>query len=144
MQSGMVHALREIHRILKPNGKLIDLRPHIDNRQLWVELASATLFAGEIDSSATVNDHLVADRALQKVIDDGLLTLEHQTEFELFTDLDTVDDLLDYRNSLRSSILPDDVVQQVSNLTADETDDYRIRIRRMLTIARYRKCSHEL
>lgn len=143
MQAGMVHALREIHRILKRDGKLIDLRPHIDNRQLWVELASATLFAGEIDSSATINDQLAADNTLQQAVHNGLFALEYQTGFEIFTDLDTVDDLLDYRNSLRSSILPDDVVQQVINLTDDEIDDYRIRIRRMLTIARYRKCSHE-
>ena len=136
----MVHALKEIHRLLKTGGTLIDLRPHYKNRDVLLELPSATLSVGEIDSTATVSDQLAANDAIQQAVDLGFYTLEHQTDFTIYIDLDTADDLRNYGDSLRRSILPDEVLQRVIDLTADESNDYSIRIRRALTIARYRKC----
>ena len=139
MQAGMVHALREIHRILKPRGTLIDLRPHSTNRQVLVELSYATLNAGEIDSSRSVADRLAADHVIEQAVKDKLFTLEHHTHFELYTDLDTVDDLREYGKSFNRSVLPEAVIQQVERLTHDENDDFSIRVQRPFTIARYRK-----
>ncbi len=139
MRAGMVHALREIHRVLKPKGTLIDLRPHIGNRPVEVLLSYATLRAGEIDSSANEPDKRAADNAMQQMIADGLFRLEYDEEFDYITDLDTVDDLRDYGQSMERSILPDAVVAQVEALTADESDDFSIQVRRSMIIARYRR-----
>ena len=139
MQAGMVHALKEIHRVLKSGGTLIDLRPHYGNRAIEVDLSSATLHAGEIDSSRTESDKHAADSAIQQVVQDGLFKLEHDEIFELQSHLDTVDDLREMRKSFRQSILPDEVITRVEALTADETDDFSIRVRRNMLIARYRR-----
>ncbi len=137
----MVHALQEIHRVLKMGGSLIDLRPAISNRTVEIELSYARLHVGEIDSVVTIPDHLAADRALQDQIAKGLLRAEYQESFELVTELDTLADLLEYAASLRQSVLPEAVLQRVEAIIADETEDFSIRTRREMVIARYRSTS---
>ncbi len=135
----MVHALQEIHRVLKVGGSLIDLRPAISNRTVEIELSYALLHVGEIDSVVTIPDHFAADRALQNQIAEGLLRAEHQESFELVTELDTMADLLEYAATLRQSVLPEAVLQRVEAIIADETEDFSIRTRREMVIARYRR-----
>ena len=137
----MVHALREIHRTLRPDGTLIDLRPAIQNRAIELELSYARLHIGEIDSSATAADHQAADAALRAAVKQGLFRGEHDADFQLIIDMDSVDDLRAYAAALRRSVLPSEVISRLEWLTADENGDFIIRIRRQMTIARYRKTS---
>lgn len=136
----MVHALQEIHRVLRSGGTLIDLRPAIQNRTIELELAYARLHIGEIDSSATAADHQAAGAALRGAVKRGLFQSEHDADFQLVIDMDSVDDLRAYAAGLRRSVLPDEVIDRLEWLTADE-NDFIIRIRRPMTIARYRKTS---
>ncbi len=135
----MVHALSEARRVLKPGGCLIDLRPSTRNRSIELELASATLFIGEIDSSNSVSDHAAADEALAEALAAGAFQREHQTAFPYMSDLDTLADLRDFKAGLRRSVMPESIFTQIEALTADEGANYRIRIRRELLIARYRR-----
>lgn len=137
----MVHALQETHRALRSGGTLIDLRPAIQNRTIELELAYARLHIGEIDSSATAADHQAADAALRGAVKRGLFQSEHDADFQLVIDMDSVDDLRGYAAGLRRSVLPDEVISRLEWLTADENGDFIIRIRRQMTIARYRKTS---
>jgi hypothetical protein len=41
----MVHALEEIHRLLRPNGTLIDIRPYAEPTIVEVISGDQTLFA---------------------------------------------------------------------------------------------------
>ena len=136
----MVHALQEIHRVLKVGGSLIDLRPAISNRTVEIELSYARLHVGEIDSVVTIPDHLAADRALKNQIALGLFRAEYEENFELVTELDTLADLQEYAASLRQSVLPEAVLQRVAAIISDETEDFSIRTRREMVIARYRSC----
>ena len=137
----MVHALQETHRVLRSGGTLIDLRPAIQNRTIELELAYARLHIGEIDSSATAADHQAADAALRGAVKRGLFQSEHDADFQLVIDMDSVDDLRAYAAGLRRSVLPDEVISRLEWLTADENGDFIIRIRRQMTITRYRKTS---
>ena len=136
----MVHALQETRRVLRSGGTLIDLRPAIQNRAIELELAYARLHIGEIDSSATAADHQAADAALRGAVKRGFFQSEHDADFQLVIDMDSVDDLRGYAAGLRRSVLPDEVISRLEWLTADE-NDFIIRIRRQMTIARYRKTS---
>ena len=135
----MVHALSEAHRVLKSGGRLIDLRPTISHRRVELELPEARLQVGEIDSSQSFPDHHVADAALRAALAAGEFCAEHRELFEFVTDLDTLEDLLEHYASLRQSVMPDSMPRQIEALIDGEADRYRIRVRREMVIARYRK-----
>jgi hypothetical protein len=139
MHEGMVHTLKEIHRVLKPSGTLIDIRPHFNNDVVNVVLSVATLRAGEIDSSSDVIDKHRADDTIKQAVQDGLFSLEYDETFDFIIDFDTVADLRDYRKSLNRSKLSDAVLARAEALTTDETDDFSIQLHRLMQIARYRK-----
>jgi len=135
----MVHALSEARRALKPGGRLIDLRPTMRNRTVELELPGATLYIGEIDSASTFPDHVAANEALDAALAAGEFRLEHKTTFEILSDLDTLADLREFKRGLRRSVMPDSIFERIESLTADEVDNYLIRIRREMLIARYRR-----
>ena len=135
----MVDALSEARRALKPGGCLIDLRPTTRNRSVELELESATLFIGEIDSSSTIPDHVSANDALDAAQAAGDFRLEHKTSFQYVSDLDTLADLREFQAGLRRSVLPESIFRRIEELIADEGDCALIRIRREMLIARYRR-----
>ena len=135
----MVHALAEARRVLKPGGRLIDLRPTMRNRSVELVLGGATLFIGEIDSSSTFSDHEKANAALDGALADGAFRREHWTTFSIVSDLDTLADLRDFQGDLRRSVMPESIFERIEALTADEGSNYLIQIRREMLIARYRR-----
>lgn len=135
----MVHALSEARRVLMPGGRLIDLRPTMQNRRVELALPGATLFIGEIDSSSTFPDHVVANEALDAALLAGEFGLEHMTTFPLLHDLDSLADLREFETGFRRSVMPGAIFEQIDALTADRSADYVIRIRREMLIARYRR-----
>ncbi len=139
----MVHTLQEVHRVLKAAGTLIDLRPTAQNRTVELELSYARLNLGEIDSSSRITGCQAADDALRGAVNQGLFRGEHDANFQLITDLDTAADLRAYAATWRRSILPQEIVKRLEALTAHENEDFIIRIRRGMLIARYRKMSAE-
>ncbi|MCY4061926.1 MAG: hypothetical protein OXG53_06140 [Chloroflexi bacterium] len=135
----MVDALSEARRALKPGGRLIDLRPTMRNRSVELELPSATLFIGEIDSASTFPDHVAADAALDAALAAREFRLEHQTTFHYLSDLDSLADLREFKRGLRRSVMPESIFERIETLTANEDGHYLIRIRREMLIARYRR-----
>ena len=135
----MVHALSEARRVLKPGGRLIDLRPTMRNRIIELDLPLARLAVGEIDSSSTFSDHVAANKALDAALAAGEFRLEHKTNFYYLSDLDSLADLREFKAGLRRSVMPESVFQRIEALVADEGDNYLIRVRREMLITRYRK-----
>ena len=131
----MVHALRETHRVLRPGGSLVDMRPARDNRAVEVQLSGARLHIGEIDSSRSLDDHVAADAALRDAIAAGLFRAEHETQFVYRTALDTAADLREYAANLRRSVAPQELLDRADSLTQDESDS-SIHIGRKIDIAR--------
>ena len=134
----MVHALQECQRVLRAGGTLIDLRPGQRNRQVELELPSARLHLGEIGSASPTDDDLAADAALRQATGAGLFRLEHDERLEYVTEMDTLDDLREFGETLRRSAMPAALIERASQLTADEPE-FIIRVRRQMLIARYRR-----
>lgn len=88
----MVHALGEIHRLLKPEGSLIDLHPHPDWLFLRVILGRSIL-AREAKPQTYSQDVLQAENAIADVVRRGLFTVEETIEFDFFTYASSVEDL---------------------------------------------------
>lgn len=66
----MVHALREAHRVLKPDGLLVDLRPGAVHRRVGIEVDGQYKQLAIMDES--LKDDYAANRAVAEIIQEGL------------------------------------------------------------------------
>ena|SRR6185503_13787002 len=90
----MVHALEEVQRLLKSDGRLIDIQPLMEAPLLKVYLGTRVVFV-EPDPSYDYEDDLrQADAALTQVIQRGLFVIEERSEFDFLTDGSSAQELL--------------------------------------------------
>ncbi len=92
---GMVHALEEIHRLLRSGGILIEIHPV---HGAWVEVWSGTDAAFvEPDPGFDSDDELrPTEDAVRRVLRRGLFVLDRQQEFDFLTHASSVRELRDY------------------------------------------------
>jgi hypothetical protein len=94
---GMVHALEEIHRLLKPAGILIEIHPAIDAPPYVEVRSNGQLFFSEGDPVFDYEEDLrQADAAVTTVLDRGLFVLEDRRRFELLTYAASVKEMRDH------------------------------------------------
>src|SRR5262245_36498274 len=86
----MVHALLEAHRVLKPNGILIDLRPAAVHRRVGIVDSDGYRLSWMMRE--TFEDDLAADRAVAKVTSQGRFKARSRTRFPCYRVMDTMDD----------------------------------------------------
>lgn len=86
----MVHALTETHRVLKPNGILVDLRPALKHRHAGLGVGSGFQPVGVMREDFE-DDH-AANRAVAHVLRQRLFRQESRTEFDLDRVMDSLDD----------------------------------------------------
>ena len=87
----MVHALTESHRVLRPHGDVVDLHPERGPgrrraRRLPVYIAARhrLIPAGTLPEPADYyRRYLAADRAVERILRDGLFTLQAREVFPL-------------------------------------------------------------
>jgi len=94
---GMVHALEEIHRLLKPAGTLIELHPAVDAPPLVEVWSDGKLTFQEKDPVFDYEEDLrQAEAAVATVIDRGLFVLDERRRFELRTYAASVKEMRDH------------------------------------------------
>ena len=86
----MVHALREARRVLRPGGILVDLRPAAEHRRVGLGEGPRWRLVGVMRE--TFGEDRAADRAVARVIRDGLFRLEARVELPLERWMDSMDD----------------------------------------------------
>ena len=93
----MVHALEEIHRLLKPTGILIEIHPAIAPPP-YVQVASTgNVSFTEDDPGYDYDDDLRhAEAAVATAVDRGVFVPGGRRRFELRTHAATVEELRDY------------------------------------------------
>jgi hypothetical protein len=91
----MVHALESIHRLLKPDGRLIDIHPFAEAPLIEIHQEGKIAFV-EPQPAAAVEDMQQADNALAHVIRHGLFGVERASEFEFRVYASTVSELRDF------------------------------------------------
>lgn len=92
----MVHALEEIHRLLKPGGLLVDIHPVPEHATIRIYRHGEVLFDEPLVDS-WVEDVIKAERALAEVVDHGLFVVDKSDEFDSQTYASSVGDLWAYR-----------------------------------------------
>ena len=84
----MVHALREVQRVLKPRCLLIDIRPGVVHRQVGIRNAGRLRKIGT--TRETFELDRTADKAISLAVGEGRFQLEERIQFECNRVLDTI------------------------------------------------------
>ena len=95
----MVHALHEAHRILKPNGILIDLRPAAVHRRVSLLQGNTHLPLGVMREK--FDDDRSADKAVAHVVSEKLFKAEGRTQFACSR---VMDNLVEFQKWLDYSV----------------------------------------
>ena len=86
----MVHALTEAHRVLKPDGILVDLRPAAVHRRVGV------VYNGEYRQLGRMREKFdedrSANRAVAQILQQGLFETEWHSRFDCQRVMDTIDE----------------------------------------------------
>jgi len=90
----MVHALHEAHRVLKPNGLLLDLRPAAVHRRVGTAQDDGYRLLWVMREG--FDDDRAADRAVASMTDEGWFKAEGLTRFACYRIMDTLDDFQDW------------------------------------------------
>lgn len=135
----MVHALKEIVRVLVPGGNLIDLRPFNETVPVDVITGDESYYAGIIDGSHEHPDDLAANAAIKQVTVEGLFAREASDSFDLFSYWDSAANLKTWMDERSSSILPPETLAEAGRLMTMHGPNARIRNHLNMIIARYRK-----
>jgi hypothetical protein len=93
--AGMVHALVEIHRLLKPDGVLIDIHP-AQSETLFEIHQKGIMICSLPMTGQTFQDVRQAEKALKHVVQEGLFTLEREIDFIYRTFSDSIVELHEY------------------------------------------------
>jgi len=79
----MVHALEEIHRLLKPTGRLIDIHPAAVSPRVEINEAGKITLVGYLSVHQWFTDFQQADNALTEIIQRGLFIVEQEDIFDV-------------------------------------------------------------
>lgn len=138
----MVHALKEIWRVLVPGGILLDLRPLPAKWPLEIVADRQVRMAGFMDESPSVPHHVASQEALAQVVSEGEFLRERQGSYDRIYDYDSLNEMKDRVDQSRDLMsLPPAVWIEAQRLAAGCGQDVKARIRIRTIIGRYPKCS---
>lgn len=128
----MVHALSEIHRTLKPNSALLDLRPLEDSWSVEVVSAAGWQVSGRLsDMPIGVADDEAADNAMREVQARGWFIQKQKEEFSFFYYWDTPKEMKEFMETEWEDFekLEESVYRKTAALWASASADARVRAR---------------
>lgn len=113
----MVHALEKVHRLLRPDGVLIDIHPDGAPPPIDVLINGHATRAGYLQERDGFVEYFQADDALDEIVRRGLFMLERTEIFDFITHADTIAELSDYLTAEWSdAVLPEAVIQRADKL----------------------------
>jgi len=126
----MVHALRQVHKLLQPNGRLINVNdlpaPHL----IEVHTPETIHRVGWLQDRDDFDDTRSAFNALAQVVADGDFDLEDERDFDYNIYVDDLPELLKWLAEWWSSaILPDRIIKRLEGFFRDAPQPARIVLR---------------
>lgn len=138
----MVHALNEIHRVLIPNGTLIDLRPMLDRWPIEVISIKEVLEVGQVtDLLEPLSDDQAANQALEDAEMRGWFLREREDLFPFYYYWDTPREMQEYIDENWNDVIgiDDDLWSNLRSLWATANADARVRMCMKMMIKNLRK-----
>jgi hypothetical protein len=135
----MVHALKKIHNLLKPNGFLIDIHPSGEPPPIEARVGDQHYLAGWLKESDEGIEYLQADEALQSVVERGLFSVEKRGTFTFNTYAASLESLQSYLKDVwEDAILDEQVAGRVEELWSSPSKDKELILREIVKISRLR------
>lgn len=131
----MVHALRQVHRVLKANGVLIDLRPAAVHRRVGIAHHGRFQLVGAMRER--FDDEHAADRAVRQVLEEGLFRTVWRSQLGCRRVMDTPNDLRQFVDEfVASSDTPphDWLLRRVDHALHQKRTRWKIEVRGPLKI----------
>jgi len=138
----MVHALSEIHRVLAPDGILIDLRPLLDEWPLEVVTMSDRQKAGRtVDLAEPLSDDRAANQAVSEIEKRRWFIREREENFPFNYYWDTPTDMQEYLDETWDDVIrvENETWEKLKSLWAVANADARVRIQLKMLITRWKK-----
>ncbi|MBI3739959.1 MAG: hypothetical protein HY258_13005 [Chloroflexi bacterium] len=138
----MVHALSEIHRVLTPNGILIDLRPMLDRWPLEVVSAGKHEEAGRVtDLAEPLSDDQAANQAVAEIAKRGWFVRQREEVFPFLYYWDTPKEMQEYLDEEWYDVIniDDGLWNDLRSLWARSNADAQVSIRLKMLITRWDK-----
>ncbi len=137
----MVHALKEAHRVLVPQGIMVDVRPLSVDVPLEILYEGGRESAGMIDTSPDIELDIAADNAIESILI-GRIFIESSKEYFDFayywkTIHDLEDDLEEFWKD--DVILPEAVILQAHKLINKQRPQTQIRVGLQMKLGKYEK-----
>ena len=139
----MVHALDEIHRTLKPNGTLIDLRPVEDHWAVEIVSSAGWQVAGRLtDVPIAVADDEAAFNAMREAESRRWYIKEKEEEFAFFYYWDTPSEMKEFMDEEWEGLekMDADVFSTVKSAWTIANADARVRVRVKMLITKWVSC----
>jgi hypothetical protein len=113
----MVHALKIAHKLLKPEGLLVNIHnlpvPHV----IEIRTAGFIIKAGWLTDSTDFESERLAFEALAKVVSEGIFLLEDERDFSYNVHPDDLHELQEWLAEWwETAVLPDKTIQRVEDL----------------------------
>ncbi len=113
----MVHALKEIRNLLKPNGALIDIRPDGELNEFIRPLGEDEHLIGTLQETDDYIEYRQAEAAVQEVLAAGLFQIKKVGEFTFNTHADSFAELKIFIDeNWEDAVITDDVIAQAKRL----------------------------
>ena len=138
----MVHALSEIHRTLKPDGALLDIRPLEDSWSVEVVSSAGWQASGRLsDMPIGVADDAAANESMRDVQARGWFIQKELEEFPFFYYWDTPSEMKEFMEEEWEDFekLEEDVYRKTASLWASSGGDARVRVRVKMLIVAWKK-----
>lgn len=137
----MVHALGECWRVLRPGGRVIDLRPLAAGWPVEIINGEMHIPAGRLNDQGRKNIDEITDEAVREAVRRGWFEVDQKDTFEFAYYWDSVDKMRKYIEEEWAShaTIPEEVLSEAHRLEGSAGDRVQVSVRRTLMIAGYRR-----
>lgn len=135
----MVHALREVHRVLAAGGRMVDIRPLSQDVRVDLVGPGKPVDVGELDESEYRSADLDSDSRMEDGVRQGWLRREGQTRFGFHWYFDSLDDFVEYVTEHWEDRLEDATLTRAAEALAAAPPGTRIRVHKPIQLTWYSK-----